>query len=197
MATPLFLQDSGTLQFDPSQGSDWDTAFINGEQVPGLVRCSVKTTRKVDVSNSPGVDSASIRFQGIEPAAFSLEIVIWTPQQQADIENLLAKVAPVAGRVVLASGRYSSINKATGEKKPASFSVYHPALAAAEVSTMIVESVAWYGDGPAPQSRTVTLECRQVLKTKNAIVGTTTLDIPNTGGVTTTKPSQSSGGRGP
>ena len=201
MATPVFLEDSGTLQFDPSQGSDWDVAFLDNEQVPGLVTCVPKTARKIDAANSPGLDSATLRFQGMDPGTFSLGILVWTPEQQAALETLLVRVAPAPGRVTYANGQYTSINKANGQKKPASFKFYHPAAAAAGITTIVVESVTWYEAGPAPQSRTVTLECKQALPPKPGVVGKSVVNAPNRGGVGDapgpSAPSSSSGARGP
>lgn len=201
MATPVFLEDSGTLQFDPSQGSDWDVAFLDNEQVPGLVTCVPKTARKIDAANSPGLDSATLRFQGMDPGTFSLGILVWTPEQQAALETLLVRVAPAPGRVTYANGQYTSTSTTTGQKKPASFKFYHPAAAAAGITTIVVESVTWYEAGPAPQSRTVTLECKQALPPKKTIAGTPQINTANLGGIppagAPSAPSSSSGARGP
>lgn len=197
MAIPVFLQNSGVAQFDPSLGSDWDVAFIDNVQVPGIVKVVPKTTRKIDVANAPGLAAATLRFQGIDPGAFSLAITVWTPQQQADLETLLVKVAPVAGRVTYANGKYTNTGP-TGEKKPASFTFYHPAAAAAGIGSIVVESVTWYDDGPAPQSKQVVLDCKQALPPKKVFAGTPQLNAPNVGGVgNATPPSAGTSAKGP
>lgn len=197
MSIPVFLQGSGTEYYPPGLGSDWDTAFIDGAQVPGLVKCVPKTSRKIDVANAAGLDAATLRLQGIDPGTWSLVIVVWTRDQLAALEALLAKVAPVAGRVTYANGKYTSTNSATGEKRPASFTVYHPALAAAGLATFVVGEVEWFAEGPVKQSRQVTLSCTQALPPKKIIPGTPQLNAANLGGVPNAPPSTSAGKRGP
>ena len=197
MAIPVFLQNSGVAQFDPSLGSDWDVAFIDNVQVPGVVKCVPKTSRKVDVANAPGQAAATMRFQGIDPGAFSLTITVWTPQQQADLETMLIKVAPAAGRTTYANGKYTTTGTA-GDKRPASFTFYHPAAAAAGIGTIIVESLTWYEAGPAPQSKQVVLECKQALPPKRVFTGIVTVSAPNKGGVgNATPPSAGNTAKGP
>ena len=201
MAIPVFLPGSGLQQFDPSEGSDWDVAFVDGEQVPGIVKCVPKTARKIDTANSPGLDAATLRFQGMDPGTFSLQIMVWTAEQQASLETLLNKVAPAPGRATYANGKYTSTNIKTGQKKPASFQFYHPAAAAAGITTIVVESVTWYEDGPVPQSRTCTLDCKQALPPKKTIAGTPQINTANLGGIPPASsgapPSTSSGAKGP
>lgn len=200
MATPVFLEGSGVQQFDPSLGSDWDVAFIDGEQVPGLVKCVPKTARKIDVANSPGLDAATLRFQGMDPGTFSLSVMVWTAEQQSALESLLAKVAPAPGRTTYANGKYTSTDK-SGQKRPASFQFYHPAAAAAGITTIVVESVSWYEDGPVPQSRSCTLDCKQALPPKKAIQGTPQINTANLGGIppagAPAAPSSGSAAKGP
>lgn len=196
MGIPVFLQGSGTEYFSPGLGSDWDTAFIDGAQVPGLVKCVPKTSRKIDVANAAGLDAATLRLQGVDPGTWSLVIVVWTREQLAALEALLAKVAPVAGRVTYANGKYTSTNRA-GEKRPASFTVYHPALAAAGLASFVVGEVEWFAEGPVPQSRQVTLSCTQALPPKKIIPGTPQLNAANAAGVPNAAPSSSAGKRGP
>lgn len=201
MATPIFLSDSGEARFNPAEGSDWDVAFIDNEQVPGLVTCVPKTARKIDTANSPGLDAATLRFQGMDPGTFTLEIMVWTPEQQAALEALLAKVAPAPGRVTYANGQYTSTSTATGQKKPASFKFYHPAASAAGITTIVVESVTWYSAGPVPQSRSCSLECKQALPPKKTVPGTPQINTANLGGIppagAPSAPSSSSTAKGP
>lgn len=195
MSIPVFLQGSGTEYYPPGLGSDWDTAFIDGAQVPGLVKCVPKTSRKIDVANAAGLDAATLRLQGVDPGTWSLVIVVWTRDQIAALEALLAKVAPVAGRPVYTNGKYVSTNRATGDKRPASFTVYHPALAAAGLATFVVGEVEWFAEGPVKQSRQVTLSCTQALPPKKVFTGNPKVTGANVGGVNST-PSQSPAKRG-
>jgi hypothetical protein len=206
---PFVIDPSGSLPssttefFNPADGSLWDVAFLDGAQVPGLVTCVPKTARKIDVANGPGLDSATLRFQGMDPASFSLTIMVWTEAQQTQLEALLAKVAPRPGRITYANSAYTNTSTAGKDitKRPASFSFSHPAAALAGISQIVVESVSWYDQGPVPQSRSVTLECKQSLPPKKTIAGTPQINTANLGGVAPASPaglpSGSSGAKGP
>jgi hypothetical protein len=201
-----FLPNSGDSAlefFNPADGSLWDVAFLDGQQVPGIVTCVPKTARKVDVANGPGLDSATIRFQGMDPGVFSLVIVVWTEQQQTQLEALLAKVAPRPGRITYANSAYTNTSVAGKDvtKRPASFTFSHPAAALAGISVIVIEDVEWYAQGPVPQSRQVALSCKQVLPPKKTIAGTPQINTANLGGVPGATPaglpSGSSGAKGP
>lgn len=182
MALPPFLEGSGREYFNPGLGSVWDVAFLDGQQVPGIVKCVPKTARKVDEANGPGLDAATLRLQGVSAGTFSLVIVVWTPVHLIALDALLARVAPVAGRTVYAQGKYTTNTTPTpgnpSQKRPASFTFYHPATYAAGILSIIVEEVEWFGDGPVAQSKQVTLGCKQALPSKKVLSGTPRLNAP-------------------
>ncbi len=187
MALPPFLEGSGREYFNPGLGSVWDVAFLDGQQVPGIVKCVPKTARKVDEANGPGLDAATLRLQGVSAGTFSLVIVVWTQVQIDALDQLLARVAPVAGRTVYAQGKYTTTTTPTpgnpSQKRPASFTFYHPAAFAAGILSIIVEEIEWFGDGPVAQSKQVTLGCKQALPSKKVISGTPQLNAANVAGV--------------
>lgn len=202
MALPPFLRGSGSQYFDPGKASSWDVAFIDVIQVPGYVQCVPKTSRKIDVANGPGFDSAQIRMQGVDPGALSITIVVWTAQQLHDLEILLKKIAPVAGQTTYANGRYTTTTPAAAgggkpTQRPASFSFYHPAADAAGIRSIIVEEVEWFTQGPVPQSRQVVLSCKQAMPPKKVFTGTAVLNAPNVGGVANAPPANSPAKKGP
>lgn len=166
--------------------------------IPGIVKCVPKTSRKVDTANAPGLDAATIRLQGLDPGAFSLEILTWTAEQQAALEALLSRVAPVAGKTTYTGGRYTTTTPAAAgsQKRPASFQFHHPAAAAAGIASIVIEAVTWFAPGPVPQSRVCTLECKQAMPPKKIIAGTPQLNAANLGGVPGA-PSTSAAKRGP
>lgn len=202
MALPPYLKNSGTQFYNPSLGSAWDIAYLDVIQIPGIVKCVPKTSRKVDVANGPGLSSATLRLQGVDPGTFSLAIVTWTPEQLAELEFLLKKVAPIAGQTKYANGRYTTTpTPVAGSKakppRPASFTFYHPAASAAGIESIIVEGVEWFAEGPVKQSKMVTLDCKQALPTKPVVSGTPQLNAPNLGGVPNApNPANSAGKRG-
>lgn len=170
MALPL-VAGTGVQFFDPALGSPWEVCFLAAQRVPGLVKVSCSTQRKVDSANSPGLDSATLRFQGLDPAEISIEIVVWTEAHFSDLDLLLATVAP----------------KKT-KKPPQHFLIAHPVTDAAGVTAVIVEKIDWLKEGPVPQSRAVTLGCKQWLKPKQAPLGVPTLNAPTVAPVESAAP---------
>lgn len=181
---PVILPNSGTQLFDLALGSAWDVCFLAAQRVPGLVKVTCSTQRKVDSANGPGLDSATLRFQGLDPAEVSIEIVVWTDEQLTDLDLLLATVAPKKTR-----------------KPPSPFTLSHPTTDAAGVAAVIVEKIDWPKDGPVPQSKVVTLGCKQWLKPKPAPMGVPQLNLANVADVlpnpTTSAPSGSGAAKGP
>lgn len=183
MSIPLVLGSSGFVYFDPAQGSAWDVCFLASLRVPGLVKVTCSTQRKVDTANGPGLDSAQLRFQGIDPAEVGIEIVVWTAEHLADLDLLLATVAPKKSK-----------------KPPQPYVIAHPVTDVAGVTAVIVEKVDWPKDGPFPQSKVVTLSCKQWLKPKQAPLGDPTLNASTVAPyepVGASKPSASSTAKGP
>lgn len=181
---PVILPNSGTQFYDLALGSAWDVCFLAAQRVPGLVKVTCSTQRKVDAANGPGLDSAQLRFQGLDPADVGIEIVVWTDEQLTDLDLLLATVAP----------------KKT-KKPPQAFLIAHPVTDAAGVTAVIVEKIDWPKDGPAPQSKVVTLGCKQWLKPKQSPLGVPTLNAPTVAPVqppgSPSAPSGSASARGP
>lgn len=146
------------------------------------------------MANAPGLDAATLRLQGVDPGTFSLVIVVWTRLHLSQLEALLAKVAPVAGRTKYAGGRYQTTPTGGKTPRPASFTFYHPAAAAAGIGTIIVEGVEWFAEGPVKQSKQVTLDCKQALPPKKTFSGNPRVDATNVANVTNPASSQAKRG---
>lgn len=171
-ATPIILANSGVQIADPALASAWDACFLASQRVPGLVKVTCSTQRKVDTANGPGLDSAQLRFQGIDPAEVGIEIVVWTAEHFSDLDELLSIVAPKKSK-----------------KPPQPFVLAHPVTDAAGVTAVVVERIDWLKEGPVPQSRLVTLGCKQWLLPKRAPLGVPTLNAPTVAATQTPQPS--------
>lgn len=183
-ATPILLADSGVQIADPALVSAWDACFLASQRVPGLVKVTCATQRKVDSANGPGLDSATLRFQGLDPAEVGIEIVVWTAEHLSDLDLLLSLVAPKKSK-----------------KPPQPFVLAHPVTDAAGVTAVVVEKIDWLKEGPVPQSRMVTLGCKQWLLPKKSPMGVPTLNAPTVAAVepagAPSAPSGSSTAKGP
>ena len=159
-------------------GSAWDTARWAGKEVPGLVRVTVSTERKIDVSNGPGIEGAQLRPQGSSPAEVGVEIVIWTDEQDTALQALLKVVDPrVSGR------------------KLVPYILEHPAMQRASVAGIVVEKTDWYGEGPVAGTRMVKCACKQWLKPRRAVIGTPVITGPTTAAVEPVSLPPSKGGK--
>ena len=183
-ATPILLADSGVQIADPALVSAWDACFLASQRVPGLVKVTCATQRKVDSANGPGLDSATLRFQGLDPAEVGIEIVVWTAEHLSDLDLLMSIVAPKKSK-----------------KPPQPFVLAHPVTDAAGVTAVVVERIDWLKEGPVPQSRMVTLGCKQWLLPKKSPMGVPTLNAPTVAAVepagAPSAPSSSGTAKGP
>jgi hypothetical protein len=55
----------------------WDSVYIGGVRVPGVVRISGGHSRREDSEAVPGQDGVTTTILGYEPAEFSVEVLLW------------------------------------------------------------------------------------------------------------------------
>ena len=196
MATAPFwdLDDASVYQqvtADPADLSAWDTAYLAGTQLPGLVKVETSVTRKIDVKTAPGVDGATITFHGLDAARIALTITLWTPDHWAAWQALLPTVQPRAGKP---------------PAKPVSFA--HPATSSLGITAVYVEEVGAPKPGSVVGTKEIELKLVQWMKRRSVV--STPLDLGDTvattqgqggygysGGGAATPPSQSPSYTGP
>jgi hypothetical protein len=127
MSVPFWGDPSVPEQaYDPGAGSPWDTAYLNGVQVPGYVRCEGDGPgRKIDVKSGPGVDGASETQQGAEPAKFTMTVRMWTKAQWDAWQALADTISPRLGKT---------------PAKPVD--IAHPNPNAQDVKSVLVEKIS-------------------------------------------------------
>jgi len=138
----------------PGLGSQWDTAWLAGKQLPGVVSVKGKTSRKIDIKNSPGSDGATITALGYEPAEMDITLRMWTPAQFVAWQAMLPDIQPKMG------------------KPPAApLDLAHPGANSYGIKAVIIKNVS-IPDVDDKQIATVTITCIQWLTAKK--VGTQT-----------------------
>ena len=157
MPQPFWEDDSAPswVVFNtPGLGSQWDTAYLAGKQLPGVVAVKGKTSRKIDIKNSPGSDGATITALGYEPAEIDITLRMWTPAQYIAWQAMLPDIQPKMG------------------KPPASpLDLAHPGANSYGIKAVIIKNVS-IPDIDDKQIATVTISCIQWLTAKK--VGTQT-----------------------
>jgi hypothetical protein len=118
----------------------WDTCEFESTtrkelfSLPGLIdpkSLVPKRSQKIDVKPAPGVDGATITFQGIDLARFDITCLMWTEAHWEQYQRVIGKIEPKAGKAA-----------------PDVWRVLHPRAMARNISAAVVESV----DGPEQQS---------------------------------------------
>lgn len=108
----------------------WDTAKVNGAQVPGLVTCSVARSRHLWVRSVPGI-APSVTAVGYEALHFTMSVKIWTPAQWQKMQAIMSFLQP------LTLTKTKRGNLALIPDKAVAFDVFHPNLAAQSVTSAI------------------------------------------------------------
>lgn len=79
--------------WDDAPGA-WDTLSLGGVTVPGLASVSGQVARKMDTRSRAGADGATVRDRGYEPAQLEIHVKVWTAEQLAQLEDLIASIHP-------------------------------------------------------------------------------------------------------
>lgn len=107
--------------------SAWDTVFLAGRPVPGVVRLDGYRQRRVDAKPSLGTDGATLTHTGHDPSEIQLKITIWTPEQLADYEEVLKIFATTIA----------------GKAPPPPVDIAHPALAIMGITSVYPKKVTF------------------------------------------------------
>lgn len=122
----------------------WDTIYISGVAAPGLAKVKGKASQKLDVKRVKGATGAILRYEGYDPAEFTVTIRVWTEPQWQELLALLLRIKPKKGVA------------------PTAFDVSHPALEALEIRSMYVRDVPFPEEGERGIYE-VTLGCLEFL----------------------------------
>lgn len=117
----IFFGEGLTFQENP-----WETAFISGNQVPGLVEIEAESKKKKDVKTTKGKDGGKTTFQGQGPVDVIMRVKIWTPDQWDQFQTVMARLYV----------------RASGKAAKGAFDIQHPWL-----SFLGIKSVSVCGFG--------------------------------------------------
>lgn len=120
---PVYQLSDGTYFTPGCDGptyarNPWDYVYIGlpttGQPfTPGIARVRVTKFRDVDKKKSAGSDGARVTIHGVEPAEVEIELMIWTPEQLRQLNNIWPTLFPAAYK-----------------GSPPAFQVQHPAFTA-------------------------------------------------------------------
>jgi hypothetical protein len=138
-------------------GTPWDYVILGGYQLPGVLEEPPKAeaSRKVDKKNGPGLDGATLTWQGYDPPEVTMKILLWKPEHWEQWQDLLGFILPRPG------------------KPPAQpFRIDHPALSALGITEVAITKVSAPERASARGVMRITIQAQQWVKPKK--VGTTT-----------------------
>lgn len=138
-------------------GTGWDYLVLGGYQVPGVLEEPPKAeaSRKADKKNGPGLDGATLTWQGYEPPDVSFKILIWKRDQWEAWQDLYPLILPRPGK-----------------PPSAPFSVSHPALAILGITEIAITKVSAPEKASVRGAMRITIQGVQWVKPKQ--VGTST-----------------------
>lgn len=73
----------------------YDTLFLAGQRIPGVVTVKVSRKVKIDKKSAKGKNKATITKQGLEPADVTIEIRLLDPSEFRDLQEVLELLEPV------------------------------------------------------------------------------------------------------
>lgn len=124
--------------------------MLAGVQLPGLVRVSGVTGRKIDVRSPPGADGATIADKGYEPAKPRLTVTLYEPAHLDRWEQLLP-----------------TLNPRQDARRRVPVSIFHPALNQLQIRQVYVVSISALEPGSVPQTWQSTIETLEYAPIRN------------------------------
>lgn len=154
------------------QKNPWDTAWIRGVQVPGLVSVTPKRARHLWTIQAAGAPPVPIKA-GYEPMKFTMKVTLWTPRQWELIQPIMWQLLPIWVKRELSAKDQKKLAKSS-EDPNAAFDVSHPLLTAFSVSSCICEDMAMDGEG---EIRKLTIQMLEYRRNKSAVATVNTSEV--------------------
>lgn len=139
MAEPFW--GSPDNEGDTFLANPWDTLVMRGQQFPGRVEVIATPARKADTKSGAGVNGGRTTLQGYTPATVEIKVNLWTDDQWAQWQRVLAVIWP-----------------GPGKKDPDAFDVYHPSLAVLGIKACVVVSVGTPQPGDVFGAKVISLK---------------------------------------
>lgn len=114
----------------------YDVVKIDKELIPGRCEVSAKAQRKKDTKSGAGTDGGTTTTTGYQPTEVSLSVSIWTPEQWAVWQPMMARLWPRVGK-----------------GQPQVHTIYHPDLAILGISQVVVLSLSTPENGSVKGER--------------------------------------------
>ena len=125
----------------------WDTAFINGEQLPGTCELSDGNTELfVDHPKPDGKDGGVLILKGKKPSDFQITVTIWTRPQWLVMQQRIGQF-------------WRATYKAA--KSPPAIQVDHPGLAIYGIRRAVLVGIGFPRPGPFDGSKSFVLKFRE------------------------------------
>jgi len=128
----------------------WDTATIDGHQLPGICRVMDGMTKiGIDLKKPDGKDGSTITVKGYRPGPFELSVSVWTKTQWDALTTVLDAIWRRPQKKAKGKTHVSDI----------AVPIFHPALALYGISSCAIQGVTFPSDGPFDGAKTVKIKC--------------------------------------
>lgn len=88
-----FSKPAGTLY-----AKGWDLTILGGDRLPGITRIEgAALMLRRDSNGRPGTNGGRPVYHGLEEQTVKIIVIVWTNEQLAALEEIIAKHAPVPG----------------------------------------------------------------------------------------------------
>lgn len=132
MGTPFWALDTEGFEGPLYAPNPWDTCWVGGLQIPGIIRVAALPTQAADVQQPSDRDGAAIVMRGYTPGPIDIEIVLWTPEQWKVYQDVLGNVWKKPGKIApttLPSGKAADLARSgANAAEQAALDIIHPSL---------------------------------------------------------------------
>lgn len=141
-----------------------DTVFLKGLQLPGICTVKALPTQIVDMHKAPGGNGAVLLAQGYLPGPIDIEVLLWTDEQAAHFEKVLAEIWEPPNKIGQRAKEKQAAEITRSAAKLAernAIAVVHPHLNRWNIQRVVVTGVSLPERGPQPGSRVINIKCME------------------------------------
>lgn len=167
------VTDPGPYVGPVYSSNPWDTAYVRGMQIPGIVTLNVVRERAIYAIAAPGIVPSNIKI-GYNQIRFGMTVKLWTPQQWESFQPIIWALQPIFAK----AQKLTEAQKKSRKAADSAFDVQYPTLAALSVHSCICEKLGPLS--PEGQVRTFTMAFLEYRtgNTPVATIDTSIVDAP-------------------
>lgn len=160
----------------PDYCTGWDTAWLAGKQLPGLVSVKCESTLQIDQQKGGGYDGAKLVLRGYVPGPIEMSVLLWTlPQWRIWCEVMPSfwRLPGKSAKELHAIAKAKKISTEQASTFQSAVDIVHPGIQMLGIGQVIVRGISVPEPGPQSATRLIRLrliEYREPTKAPTKVV---------------------------